>query len=152
MSLTNTLLTPPIVSSDGHRRKYIVNEMELQQGGAFTTVDIILETFPAGAIIESDRIKHLESVEGAGPITASTARLYFGKSGSLSALGAGALDVFAAPGSTDGTHSISGVTPVSGDVEDENLLVMRVTTTGGNLSGVTAGIIQAIVNVTNLTF
>ena len=151
MSLTNNLINKPQISSDGQHREYIVTQADLIAGGAFTTVDIILETFPAGAYLDESRIKHLVSVAGTS-ITAATARLYFGPSGGLTAVGSGALDVFQAPGTTDGTHSISSTTKIAGDVEDPNLLVMRVTTTGGNLSAVTAGKIEAVASLAQVGF
>lgn len=150
MSLTNSMIVGPLMNSNGVRPKYSVSLGDLIAGGAFATVDIILARFPAGAMLQRSRIKHEESVDGTA-FSASTARLYFGKSGSLGALGAGALDVFAATGSTDGTHSITSTTQVAGDLEDENLLVMRVTSTGGNLEAATAGIISAVADVADLS-
>lgn len=151
MSLTNTILQTPPINSTGNRTVYNVTQADLQAGGAFTTVDIILDNFPAGAILTSSRIKHLTAVVGAS-VSASTARLFFGASASLTAVGSGALDVFAAPGTTDGTHSITSTTQVAGDTESPNQLVMRVTTTGANLSVVTAGAIEAVANVTEVGF
>ena len=114
MSLVNNLLSAPQISADQGRRTYHVKLADLQAGGAFTTVDIVLDNFPAGSVIEASRIKHLTSVAGTS-FSAATARLFFGPAGSETALGSGALDVFAAPGTTDGTHSISQVTPIAGD-------------------------------------
>lgn len=138
------------MNSRGVRPKYSVRLGDLIAGGAFTTMDVILARFPAGAMLQRSRIKHSESVAGTS-FSAATARLYFGPSGGLNALGAGALDVFAATGSTDGTHSITSTTQVAGDLEDENLLVMRVTSTGGNLAAATAGIIDAVADVADLS-
>ncbi len=149
MSLTNNLVAAPVMATTAHRKRYNVPTSEIAGGGAFTTVDIVLDTYAPGSVMMANRIKHTAAVVGAS-VSASTARLYWGPSGSLSALGAGALDIIAAPGSTDGTHSITGVTPVAGDLESDNLLVMRITSTGANLSVVTAGAVSAVVEVVEL--
>lgn len=149
MSLTVDLSPPPVANLYGNRKKYIVNAAMLVQGGAFTTMDIVLDTFPAGAIMLMNTIKHTTPVAGTS-FSASTARLFWEVDGSLTALGAGALDVFAAVGTTDGTHSITGVTPLNGNVDGTSKLVMRVTTTGGNLAATTAGVIIAVVDVEQL--
>lgn len=151
MSLTNTLVAKPITSTN-RRREYVVDATEIARGAAFTTVDIVLDRLPPGAIIYSNRIWHTTAVAGAtGPISASTARLKLvteAASPISTSLGAGALDVFAAPGVLDGTSSITGVTPVAGDKENYTKLVMTVTETGGTtgLSNVTAGEIHATVD------
>jgi hypothetical protein len=151
MSLTNTALQKPITSTR-LGRKYIVGQADIAAGGAFTTVDILLDTLPAGAIIEYDKIKHTVAVAGAaGPISAATARLKLvtrATSPITTQLGAGALNVFLAPGVLDGTSSITGVTAVAGDAEALNDLYMTVTETGATtgLSDVTAGEVHAWIN------
>lgn len=138
MSLVNTAL-PQYGVSAGGKRKYTVALSDIVAGGAFTTVDINLDTLPPGAIHLASRIKHSASVAGPS-ISAATARLYF----NAVALGSGALDVFQAPGTTDGTHAITSVTPVAGSIASTgNVLMMRVTSTGANLSVATAGSIDA---------
>lgn len=139
MSLVNSAVSAASITA-GQKRKYTVAVADLVAGGAFTTVDINLDTLPAGSVHLASRIKHTASVVGPS-ISASTARLYF----NAVALGAGALDVFAAPGTTDGTHSITSVTPVAGDTEATNVFMMRVTSTGANLSVATAGSIDAAI-------
>lgn len=150
MSLINTLLAVPTVTDEtgGYLKKYTVSAAEIAKLGAFTTGDIILDVFPAGSIVMLDRIKHSVAVAGAaGPITASTARLMFG----ATALGAGALDVYAAIGTADATNAITGVTPVVSPnaLNATTNLVMRITETGATtgLSDVTAGSIDAYVVV-----
>jgi hypothetical protein len=147
MSLTINALQPlGAISTSGYpKRYYVVDYKDLQAGGAFTTVDIILDTFPPATDLVTSRIKHTTSVAGTS-FSASTARIAYGASGALTLAGTGALDVFAAVGTTEGTHSINQTTIVPGDTEASNLLVMRVTSTGGNLSAATAGEIHASVS------
>lgn len=140
MSLTNPIINQPSISAS-QKRKYTVTAADIAAGGAFTTVDITLDTLPAGSVLFANRIKHSVAVAGTG-FSASTARLVFG----TTSLGAGALNVFQAPGTTDGTHSIAGTTPVAGDMEDATTLKMTVTSTGGNLSAATAGSIDAYIS------
>lgn len=151
MSLTNTLVRDAIINTN-RRKEYIVPFTEINDGGAFTTVDIVLEVFPAGFIHEASRIWHEVAVAGAaGPITAATARLKLvtaATSPVSTNLGAGALDVYAAPGVLDGTSSITSVTKVAGDLEATTSLIMTVTETGATtgLSDVTAGEIHAVLD------
>lgn len=147
MSLVNNLLNPvPTVSADQGERVYKVTAADLINGGAFTTVDIVLDNYPAGATLMTSRIRPLVAVTGTS-ITASTARLYFGKAGSETAVGSGAVDAFQTIGTVEGTNEIASTTPVAGDGWAANRLLMRVTTTGGNLSAVTTGSIEAAANV-----
>lgn len=142
MSLVNNLSNVPTVTDEtgGYLKKYSVVLADLKLGGAFTTVDIVLDTFPAGSIIQFSRVKHSVAVAGTS-FSASTARIYFG----TTAMGSGTLDVFAAPGTTDGTHAITDITgAISPSALDATTnLIMRVTSTGGNLSAATAGQIDA---------
>lgn len=149
MSNINSLINVPTVTDEtgGYNKRYSVKLADLIAGGAFTTVDVILETFPAGSIVKYARVKHSTAVAGTS-FSASTARLMFG----ATALGSGALDVFAAVGTTEGTHAITDIT---GAVSPNALsattnLVMRVTSTGGNLSATTAGQIDAYADVATL--
>lgn len=144
MSLTNSSLQPNgAVSQSGYpKRYYVVDYKDLQAGGAFGTVDIVLDTFPPGTDLVTSAIKHTVSVAGTS-FSASTARLFYGAAGALTAAGTGALDAFAAPSGTEGTGNIHQTTIVPGDTELNNTLVMRVTSTGGNLSAATAGEIHA---------
>lgn len=137
MALTNTLIAPPTTGT-GYRRKYTVSASEIAALGAFTTGIVTLDTLPAGAIVTGARIKHSVAVNVA---TSLSARLYF-----VTDLGAGALDVFAAPGTTIGTHEITDVTPRVGLISGTNLLQMKFTNGGGNLSTVTAGSVDAYVD------
>lgn len=138
MALTNTLIAPPTVSGTGFRKKYTVSAAEMAALGAFTTGIINLATLPAGTILRSARIKHSTAVNIA---TSLSARLYF-----TTDLGAGALDVFAAPGTTIGTHEITDVTPRVGLISGTNLLQMKFTNGGANLSTVTVGSVDAWVD------
>lgn len=153
MSLVNNLLHPiqPVNAQQDHK-VYQIKTDDLVAGGAFTTVDIVLENYPAGAMLRFSRIKPVQSIAGAGPITAATARLFFGKAGSEAAVGSGAVDAFAAVGTTEGTSDITSTTAVAGDGYNANRLIARITTTGGNLSGVTAGAIEAVADVAELGF
>lgn len=135
MALTNTLSAKPIVSPTAGRLKYTVSAAEMVALGAFTTGIINLDTLPAGAIVTSARIKHSTAV---GIATSLSARLYF-----TTDLGAGALDVFAAVGTTIGTHEITDVTPRVGLISGTNLLQMKFTNGGANMSTITAGSIDA---------
>ena len=132
------------VSKSGHLvKRYTVTQADIIALGAFTTGDIILDVLPAGSVIITSRIKHSTSVAGAaGPISAATARLMFG----ATALGAGAIDVYAAVSTTDST-SVTGLTPVASPnaLSATTNLVMRVTQTGATtgLSDATAGSIDA---------
>ena len=139
MSLTNTVLSRPSTGVS-YTRKYTVGLQDLIAGGAFTTVDIKLDDLPSGAIVIASRVKHSASVAGTS-FSASTARLKFNGT----SMGAGALDVFAAPGTTVGTHEVTNVTPVVGLVSGVTPVYMTVTSTGGNLSATTAGSIDAYV-------
>ncbi len=139
MTLTPTL-TRPATSPYG-KRMYTVGVNEIKQGGAFTSTVLTLESLPAGSVHLASRIKHTAALVGPS-ISAGTARLSFNGT----ALGAGALDIFAAPGTTDGTHSITSITPVVGDAEAANPLVMTITSTGANLNVATAGEIVASIN------
>lgn len=138
MSLTNNLITGNLVTSSYPTRIYKVTIDDIVALGAYTTGIVVLDTLPAGWVLLADRIKHVTAVGGGG-ITASTARLSFNGT----ALGAGALDVYAAVGTTDGTHSITGVTPIAGDAEATSTLIMTITSTTSNLSAATAGEIHA---------
>ncbi len=147
MSLVTTVLDEGrVTQSIGNPRKYTVTTADLVAGGAFTTVDINLDNLPAGAVVLAARVKHSEAVVGAS-ISASTARIYF----NANALGAGTLDIFAAPGSTPATHYITDVTGNgAGKFDDVNVLMLRVTTTGANLSVITAGNVEVWVDYTIL--
>lgn len=155
MSLTLTPTLTPSINANGHK-EYVVTAAIIAQGGAFTTVDIVLDRLPPGAYVTADRIWHTTSVAGAaGPISASTARLKLvteAASPITTQLGSGALDVYAATGVLDGTSSITGVTAVAGDRENYTKLVMTVTQTGATtgLSDVTAGEIHAAVDWSSL--
>lgn len=135
MALTNPLVATPGISGTAGRKKYTVSAAEIAALGAFTTGTITLDTLPAGALVYSARIKHSVAVNIA---TSLSARLYF-----ITDLGAGALDVFAAVGTTLGTHEITDVTPRVGLISGTNTLLMKFTNGGGNLSTVTAGSIDA---------
>lgn len=146
MSLANFALNQPVSNAvAGNPRKFTATTADIVAGGAFTTVDVKWN-LPEGAVLNSARIKHSEAVAGAtGPIMTSTARLFFNGT----ALGSGTLDVFAAPGSTAGTHYITDITGNgAGKVDDVNVLLMRITETGATtgLSDVTAGSIDAWVD------
>lgn len=133
----------------GNPREYVVDAAKIAEGGAFTTTDINLADLPAGAVVNATRVKHSESVTDGdvGTISAATARVYF----NANAMGSGTLDVFAAPGSTPGTHYITDVTGSgAGKIDDVNVLMLRVTTTGANLSTVTTGKISVWVDYTIL--
>lgn len=150
MSLVNNALqTNGAVSQSGFPHKYyVVDYKDLQAGAAFTTVDIVLDEFPPGTDLVTSRVKHNISVAGTS-FSAATARLVYGpKGGTLAVAGTAALDVFAAPGTTDGTHSINQVTILPGDTETKNQLALRVTSTGGNLAAATAGEIHASATLT----
>ncbi len=139
MSLVNTNSQKGPLVSASFKDKYTVALADIVAGGAFTTVDINLDTLPAGAIHLASRIKHSAALVGPS-ISAGTARLYF----NATALGSGALDIFQAPGTTEATHDITSVTPVAGSIASTgNILMMRVTSTGANLSVATAGSIDA---------
>lgn len=138
MALTNTLIATPSVSGSGNRRKYTVSAAEMAALGAFTTGIITLATLPAGTVLNMARIKHSTAVNIA---TSLSARLYF-----TTDLGAGALDVFAAVGTTVGTHEIIDVTPRVGLISGTNLLQMKFTNGGANMSTITVGSIDAWVD------
>ncbi len=145
MSLVNSAINPNAISSASQKAKWRVTTADIAAGGAFTTVDINLASLPAGAIHLASRIKHSAAVVGPS-ISASTARLYF----NTTALGSGALDIFAAPGTTDGTHLITSITNVAGSTAAANVVMMRVTSTGANLSVATAGAVDATMEYTVL--
>lgn len=138
MALTNALVATPSISATAGRKKYTVSAAEMAALGAFTTGIINLDTLPAGAVIYSARIKHSTAVNIA---TSLSARLYF-----TTDLGAGALDVFAAVGTTIGTHEITDVTPRVGLISGTNLLQMKFTNGGANLSTITVGSIDAYID------
>lgn len=140
MALTNTLIQAgPIIDKSSHRREYVITTADLAALGAFTTGTITLENLPAGAVVLAARWKHSAAVVGAS-VSASTARMVFNGNN----LGAGALDIFAAPGSTPATHYITDVTGNgAGKIDDVNALTMALTTTGANFSVVTAGEVHA---------
>lgn len=144
MSLVNNLLNVPTVTDEtgGYLKKYTVGLSDLKKGGAFTTVDIILDVMPAGSVVLLSRVKDSTAVAGTS-FSAATARLYFG----ATALGSGTLDVFDAVGTADGTDAITDITgAVSPSALDATTnLIMRVTSTGGNLSATTSGSIDAYI-------
>lgn len=224
MSLSNNLVRDPIINTN-LRKEYIVDYTEINDGGAFTTLDIKLDTFPAGAIIYGSRLWYTVALVGTS-VSAATARLKLvtqAASPITTSLGSHALDVFSAVGVLDETSSVSspsstgftgtfvangasavtvsntnvaitdtiaislntvggtvGVQPhvstitagtgftvvctasdtstynytivrsgssiTVGDLEKANDLYMTITTTGANLSVVTAGEIHAVVN------
>lgn len=148
MSLVNNIKGIPTISNaaGGQRKKYTVSLADIQGLGAFTTGDVIIDVLPPGSIVTTSRIKHSASVAGAaGPISAATARLMFG----ATALGAGAIDVYAAPSTTDST-SVTGLTNVISPsaLGSNTNLVMRITQTGATtgFTDVTAGSIDAWVD------
>lgn len=143
MALTNTLIATPSVSATSGRLKYTVSAAEMAALGAFTTGIITLDTLPAGAVVTMARIKHSTAVNIA---TSLSARLYF-----TTDLGSGALDVFAAVGTTIGTHEITDVTPRVGLISGTNLLQMKFTNGGGNLSTITVGSVDCWINYTVLS-
>ncbi len=142
MSLINNLAAVPTVTDEtgGFIPKYTVSAAEIAKLGAFTTGDIILDTFPAGSVVLMSRVKDSVAVAGTS-FSAATARLYFG----ATALGSGTLNVFDAVGTADGTDAITDITgAVSPNaLTAETNLIMRITSTGGNLSAATAGSIDA---------
>lgn len=134
MALINPLVAKPSYSGIGNRLKYTVSAAEMAALGAFTTGQITLATLPAGTILNRARIKHSTAVNIA---TSLSARLYF-----TTDLGSGALDVFAAVGTTVGTHEITDVTPRVGLISGTNDLLLKFTNGGGNMSTITAGSID----------
>lgn len=87
----------------------------------------------------ASRLKHTTAV---GIATSLSARGYF----NAVDLGAGALDVFAAVGTTEGTHYITDVTPRLGLTSGTNALQVKFTNGGANMSTVTAGSIDFYVD------
>lgn len=142
MALTLPLATTPGVNIYGSRLKYTVSAAQMAALGAFTTGTITLDNLPAGVILWSARIKHSTAVNIA---TSLSARLYMGTD-----LGAGALDVFAAVGTTVGTHEITDVTPRVGLISGTNALLLKFTNGGGNMSTITAGSIDVWIDYTVL--
>lgn len=149
MSLVNNLINVPTVTDEtgGYIKKYSVKLADIVKGGAFTTVDIILDTFAASSILCYSRVQHSTAVAGTS-FSASTARIYWG----TTAMGGGTLDVFAAVGTTAGTHDITDVTgAVSPSATNATTnLILRLTSTGGNLSAATAGQIDCYAVVKQL--
>jgi hypothetical protein len=141
----------PVSRSGRLVKRYTVDLTNLKALGAFTTGDIILDILPPGSIIVTSRIKHSTSIAGAaGPISAATARLMFGST----ALGAGAIDVYAATSTTDSTSVTSITSVVSPNTLDVvTNLVMRITQTGATtgFSDITAGSIDAWVQYATLS-
>lgn len=165
MALTNTLLAKRTIDNF-LRPKYTIAIADLQALGAFTTGTIILDTFPAGFILNSIRMKHSVAVVGAaGPITAATAQLQLvtqAASPVTTTLGP-ALNIFAAPGVLDGTSSITvpssasglglsgtfvanGATPVT--VANTNVALTDIIVPSLNTVGGTVGAIPRVVTIT----
>lgn len=134
MALINPLIATPKVNQSGTRTQYTISAAEMAALGAFTTGQITLATLPAGVILNWARLKHSVAVNIA---TSLSARLYFNTD-----LGSGALDVFAAPGTTVGTHEITDVTPRVGLISGTNALLLKFTNGGANMSTITAGSID----------
>lgn len=161
MSLTNSLINPTVSMNSYGRKKYVVTKEDIAKGGAFTTVDILLDTFPAGTIFGTSAIKHTVAVAGAaGPITAATARLKVitGAASPITTyLTPSALDAFAAVGVLDGTSSVgsggysgtftlNGTTPVT--VTNANVAVTDAIAISLNTVGGTVGVQPHIATIT----
>ena len=125
---TLTLPNYPSISTGYPRKKYVVDFTALKRAGAVSTVDVILDAPPAGSDYVRSRIKHTVALAGTA-LTTATARLQWVNTAGTNNLGTGALTVSGAPGTTDGTHSISDITSIVGDYDDAQSIRMTVTTT-----------------------
>jgi hypothetical protein len=130
----------------GIGKKYNLSLADIQSGGAFTQASFQLDILPAGAIIGGIRIKHTQSVAGAGPISACTAQV----STANNTYGT-AFDVFQAVSATALATVIPGIaTPFQAlgvALPCENFaattpILVTLIATGGNLGGATAGAIS----------
>lgn len=145
MALQNPIINPPTISTGGMHKKYTVGPADLAKLGAFTSGDIILDYLPAGAVVRATRVKHSAAVVGAS-VSAATARVITANNN----YGSGTLDVFAAPGTTSGTHFITDIAGANENFAAVTPLLLHVTSTGANLSVVTAGSIDVWVDYTVL--
>lgn len=161
MSLTNNLINKPTINAYG-RKIYKVKLADLVKGGAFTTVDILLDTFPGGTVFGSSNIKHTVAVAGTS-FSAATARLKVvtaAASPITTYLTPSALDAFAAVGVLDGTSSVpsggysgtftlNGATPVT--VANANVAITDVIPISLNTVGGTVGVQPHIATITGGT-
>jgi len=138
MALTNTLAKSALTADAyGIGIKVSVALTDLVGLGAFTTGTLVLPIdgggLPQGAIMQLVRIKHSQSVAGAGPITAATAQVVTANNNYGSAF-----DIFQAVSNAN----ISTVQLTSGNIENWASVTpvnINIALTGGNASGLTAG-------------
>jgi hypothetical protein len=135
-------------------RNYRIGLSDLVGLGAFTTGDLILHTCEPGQVTLWTLVKHRTAIAGAGPVTAATARVLSEPLNSAANAAATntygtAFDVFQAVSDTafdfDGTH------PAVEAMGAQSQIILRVTTTGGNLSALTAGVIDVWFGFTNVS-
>lgn len=128
--------------------KYTVPLADLKGIGAATSGTIILDTLPAGTIVTHVLMKPTTALAGPS-VTAATARVVTTAVGSGTAvLNFGtAYDVFQATGA--GVRDFDGASQFIGTTADAELR-LKVTSTGANLSVLTAGQIDVYVETLNV--
>lgn len=134
------LVTPSAYSS----RKILHRRMTRTDfNAAATTNDVTVLSLPAGHKVRGVTIKHSEAFAG-GSISAYTVSV--GISGNVTKY-AGAFNVFQAPGATVFQDSnTNGIESFGAAVN----LIARATSTGGNLSTATAGVVDIYIEVEDL--
>ncbi len=135
-------------------RNVRVSLADLQGLGAFTTGDLIIHICNPGQITLWTMVKPRVAIAGTGPISAATARVFSQplsstQSASVTNTYGTAFDVYQAVGATvfdfDGTHPAVEATAA------QSQMILRVTTTGGNLNAITAGVIDVWFGYTNVS-
>ncbi len=135
-------------------RNVRVSLADLQGLGAFTTGDLIIHTCNPGQVTLWTLVKHRVAIAGTGPISAATARVFSQplsstQSASVTNTYGTAFDVYQAVADT--TFDFDGTHPAVEAMGAQSQLILRVTTTGGNLSAITAGTIDVWFGYTNVS-